>query len=117
MPGRCEVFGHMAPGVILAWENGRLIFIRTTAQLHDIVQGQCKPDEIIVLVGCNSGTGDNSIAQRYAHDYHIPTAGTNRSIWWDHNGHYVGIYGTKAGPHGEPEPDKTDPGHFRLFMP
>jgi hypothetical protein len=67
-------------------------------------------------MGCNSGSGDNSIAEQFAKTYATPTSGATNFVWYAENGSGIdGIWGEN--PFSPSNPNYLDPGSMRQFSP
>jgi RHS repeat-associated protein len=122
MPGACLVYGHMAPSGIEVWVNGRREFLTNPDDINrELMKRGCKPRQPVYFLGCRSGLGENSIAERYTRRFRIRTAAPTTYTWWKGPGPkdrfwpygYNGTYGKTP----DEKKNLDDPGHWRVFEP
>jgi RHS repeat-associated protein len=83
--GACLVYAHGGPNVVVDGRGKKSVRITSGKALEKLLLAEgCKPNQPVILYSCNTGKGNNSIAEQLSKTKSFPDVqAPNRQIWYN----------------------------------
>ena len=109
LPGMMFLYAHGNPNGVMG-PDGKLV--TDTKTLADLLkQSGWKPGMPVVFQACNTGRGDNSIAERFSRDFNTPTMAPDRQLWYSP----IGVDTVPTGKNPDGSANSNDSGQWHQF--
>lgn len=119
-PGVCVIYAHGNPNAIRDdrgsspeyYRNNPEDLQRLKAELKEL---GCEEDMPVEFASCNTGKGDNSIAQNFSRIWKPNVGAPDQFVWWDWRPFKYSLDPTPYGETPDGGKDKSNPGKYRNF--